>query len=93
MINDLFGKLRGSQGDHNVTGSQSPESYDMGVQVPCRVHAEYRKKALFGHLRRLLGSVFHDLARRKEGWIEEGHLMPDHVHIPISIPPKYSVAG
>ncbi|OEI83180.1 hypothetical protein GRI33_10810 [Brucella sp. BO3] len=40
----------------------------------------------------MLGSVFHDLARRKEGWIEEGHLMSDHVHILISIPPKYSVA-
>ena len=42
--------------------------------------------------RRHLGTVFHDLARRKECKIEEGHLMPDHVHILISIPPKYSVA-
>jgi REP element-mobilizing transposase RayT len=39
-----------------------------------------------------LGQVFHDLARRKECRIEEGHLMPDHVHMLISIPPKYSVA-
>ena len=39
-----------------------------------------------------LGTVFHDLARRKECKIEEGKLMPDHVHILISIPPKYSVA-
>ena len=38
------------------------------------------------------GQVFHDLARRKECRIEEGHLMPDHVHMLISIPPKYSVA-
>ena len=36
--------------------------------------------------------VFHELARRKECKIEEGHLMSDHVHILISIPPKYSVA-
>jgi putative transposase len=36
--------------------------------------------------------VFHDLARRKECRIEDGHLMPDHVHMLISIPPKYSVA-
>jgi REP element-mobilizing transposase RayT len=36
--------------------------------------------------------VFHDLARRRECRIEEGHLMPDHVHMPVSIPPKYSVA-
>ena len=38
------------------------------------------------------GTVFHDLARRKECKIEEGHLRPDHVHMLISIPPKYSVA-
>src|SRR3974390_1376003 len=36
--------------------------------------------------------VFHELARRRESKIEEGHLMPDHVHMLISIPPKYSVA-
>ena len=53
---------------------------------------KYRKKALFGHIRRNLGTVFRELARCKECQIEEGHLMPDHVHILISIPPKYSVA-
>jgi putative transposase len=53
---------------------------------------KYRKKMLFGQIRRHLGSVFHELARRKECQIEEGHLMPDHVHMLISIPPKYSVA-
>jgi putative transposase len=47
---------------------------------------------LFGQIRQHLGTVFHELARRKECQIEEGHLMPDHVHILISIPPKYSVA-
>ena len=47
---------------------------------------------LFGKIKRHLGQVFHDLARRKECRIEEGHLMPDHVHMLISIPPKYSVA-
>ena len=53
---------------------------------------KYRKKVLFGKIKRQLGQVFHDLARRKECRIEEGHLMPDHVHMLISIPPKYSVA-
>jgi putative transposase len=43
-------------------------------------------------IRRHLGTVFHDLARRKECQIKEGHLLPDHVHVLISIPPKYSVA-
>src|SRR5215468_4870053 len=54
--------------------------------------SKYRKKLLFGQIRRHLGSVFHELARRKECRIEEGHLMPDHVHMLISIPPKYSVS-
>jgi putative transposase len=62
----------------------------------CKYHVvftpKYRKKVLFGQIRRHLGTVFHELARRKECKIEEGHLMPDHVHILISIPPKYSVA-
>src|SRR5215471_17185417 len=62
----------------------------------CKYHVvftpKYRKKVLFGQLRRHLGTVFHDLARRKECKIEEGHLMPDHAHILISIPPKYSMA-
>jgi putative transposase len=42
---------------------------------------KYRKKVQFGQIRRHLGTVFHELARRKECKIEEGHLMPDHVHI------------
>ena len=62
----------------------------------CKYHVvftpKYRKKLLFGQIRRHLGTVFHELARRKECQIEEGHLMSDHVHILISIPPKYSVA-
>ena len=59
----------------------------------CKYHVvftpKYRKKLLFGKIKRHLGQVFHDLARRKECRIEEGHLMPDHVHMLISIPPKY----
>ena len=48
--------------------------------------------ALYGQLRSHLGEVFHRLARQKESRIEEGHLMPDHVHMLISIPPKYAVS-
>ena len=62
----------------------------------CKYHVvfipKYRKKAIFGQLRRELGSVFRRLAEQKESAIEEGHLMPDHVHMMISIPPKYAVA-
>ena len=53
---------------------------------------KYRRKALFGQIRRDLADVFHSLARQKESLIEEGHLMSDHVHLKISIPPKYAVA-
>lgn len=51
-----------------------------------------RRKVLYGQLRRELGEVFHELARRKECRIEKGHLLPDHVHVLMSIPPKYAVA-
>ncbi len=62
----------------------------------CKYHIvfipKYRKKRIFGTLRMELGDVFRKLAEQKESRIEEGHLMPDHVHMLISIPPKYAVA-
>lgn len=62
----------------------------------CKYHIvfipKYRRKALYKELRRYLGDVFRSLARQRESHIEEGHLMSDHVHMLISIPPKYSVA-
>jgi putative transposase len=53
---------------------------------------KYRRKTLFGELRSNLVEVLLELARQKESKIVEGHLQPDHVHMLISIPPKYSVA-
>jgi putative transposase len=62
----------------------------------CKYHVifipKYRRKVLYGQLRRQLGEVFRRLARQKESEIEEGRMMADHVHMMISIPPKYSVA-
>ena len=62
----------------------------------CKYHVVFipkcRRKTLYGALRRHLGEVFQELARRKESVIEEGHLMPDHVHMMIRIPPKYAVS-
>ena len=62
----------------------------------CQYHVVFipkrRRKTLYGTLRRHLGEVFHRLAGQKESRIEEGHLMPDHVHMLISIPPKYAVS-
>jgi putative transposase len=51
-----------------------------------------RRKALYGARRKHLGEVFHRLARKKESQIEEGHLLLDHVHMLLSIPPKYAVS-
>ena len=63
----------------------------------CKYHVVFipkrRRKAVFGNLRKHLGAIFHELARQKECTIIEGHLMPDHVHICISIPPTYAVAS
>jgi putative transposase len=62
----------------------------------CKYHVvwipKYRKKAVYGELRRELGEVFRELAKQKEGRIVEGHLQADHMHMLIAIPPKYSVA-
>ena len=51
-----------------------------------------RRKALYGHLRQHLGGVFRQLALQKESRIEEGHMLVDHVHMLISIRPKYAVS-
>ena len=62
----------------------------------CKYHIvfipKYRRKRLFGQIRQELGKVFHALAKQKESLIEEGHILPDHVHMMISIPPKYAVS-
>jgi len=62
----------------------------------CKYHLVWipkcRRKVLYGQLRQHLGQVLHDLAGQKESKILEGHLQADHVHMLVSIPPKYSVA-
>ena len=64
----------------------------MGVQYQVVFILKGRRKALNAELRRHLGEVFRKLAEQKESRIEEGHLLPDHVHMMISIPPKYAVS-
>ena len=62
----------------------------------CKSHVVFipkcRRRTLYEELRRYLGEVFRKLAAQKESRIEEGHLLPDHVHMLIAIPPKYAVA-
>ena len=65
----------------------------MGVQYHVVFIPKCRRKTLYGQLRQHLGEVFRKLATQKESRIEEGHLLPDHVHMMIAIPPKYAVSG
>jgi len=62
----------------------------------CKYHVIFipkrRRRTLYAELRKHLGELFRRLASQKESRIEEGHLMPDHVHMLISIPPKYAVS-
>ena len=62
----------------------------------CKHHVVFipkcRRKTLYGQLKKHLGEVLRKLAQQKESEILEGHLMPDHVHMLISIPPKYAVS-
>jgi putative transposase len=62
----------------------------------CKYHVVFipkcRRKTLYGEVRQHLGEVFRKLATQKESRIEEGHLLPDHVHMMIAIAPKYAVS-
>ena len=62
----------------------------------CKYHVvwipKYRRKRIFGELRQYLGDVFRELARQKESQVLKGHLLPDHVHMLVAIPPKYAVS-
>ncbi len=55
----------------------------------CKYHVvwipKYRKKTLYGQVRRYLGEVFRELAKARESEVLEGHLMKDHVHMLLSI--------
>ncbi len=63
----------------------------------CKYHIVFipkkRKKQIYGAIRKHLGEILHELAKRKGVTIEEGHLMSDHIHMCISIPPKYAVSN
>ncbi|WP_444924274.1 IS200/IS605 family transposase [Microbulbifer sp. DLAB2-AF] len=67
------------------------------VKHYCRYHVvfvpKYRKKALFGTLRREIGAIFRDLCRQKGIELVEGYAMRDHIHMLLMIPPKFSVSN
>ena len=66
------------------------------VRWDCKYHVvfipKYRRKVLYGKLRRGVGAILRDLCRQRGVELLEGHALPDHVHLLLSIPPKYSVS-
>ena len=66
------------------------------VKGECKYHGvivpKYRRKVLFGHVRKRIGKIFRQLCRQKDIELVEGHALLDHVHMVLSIPPKLSVA-
>ena len=66
------------------------------VRWDCKYHIviipKYRQKKLYGKFRRRVGEILHELSRQKGLEILEGHLMPDHIHMCLRVPPKYSIA-
>ena len=66
------------------------------VRWECKYHVviipKYRKRVFYGKLRRQIGGILRELCRQKGIELIEGHCMPDHIHLCLSIPPKYSVA-
>ena len=66
------------------------------VKWECKYHVvivpKYRRKTMFGQVRKRIGKLFQQWCRQKEIGLIEGHMMPDHIHMLLSIPPKFSVA-
>ncbi|MGO8837610.1 MAG: IS200/IS605 family transposase [Limisphaerales bacterium] len=71
--------------------SLKPPTWECKYHVVCI--PKCRRKVLYQGIRRELGAVFRSLAEQWESRVEEGHLLPDHVHMLLSVPPKYSVSN
>ena len=69
---------------------------DVHVRWDCKYHIvfipKYRRKVIFGKLRAGIGKILRDLCEQKGVDVLEGHAMPDHIHLCVKIPPKYSVS-
>jgi len=67
------------------------------VKWDCKYHivivSKYRNRSIYGELKKQIGGIIRELCRQKGIGLHEGHAMPDHIHILLSIPPKYSVAN
>ena len=66
------------------------------VRWDCKYHVviapKYRKRTMYGEVKRRAGEILRDLCRQRSVELLEGHLMPDHVHMCLRVPPKFSIA-
>jgi putative transposase len=66
------------------------------VRWDCKYHVvivpKYRKRRLYGKFRQSVGDILKGLCQQKRVDLLEGHLMPDHIHMCLSVPPKFSIA-
>ena len=66
------------------------------VTWDCKYHVvilpKYRQKMFYGKFRRQVGDILRELCRQKEVVMIEGNAAPDHIHMLLSVPPKYSIA-
>lgn len=76
-----------------MVGSATPVIQISTAKVEVVIVPKYRHKAIFGALRRDIGKILRELCERSGIELVEGHAMPDHVHLCLSMPPKYSVAN
>jgi len=67
------------------------------VRWDCKYHVvfipKYRKKVMYGKLRKQVGEILRNLCRQRGVELIEGHAMPDHIHLCLAIPPKFSVSA
>ena len=66
------------------------------VKWECKYHVvivpKYRRKIIFGRTRRQIGQILRQLCRQKGVELVEGNATMDHIHLVLSVPPKYSIA-
>ena len=66
------------------------------VRWDCKYHVvivpKYRKKVIYGKLKRRVGPILRELCRQRGVMLLEGHAMADHIHMCLSVPPKFSIA-
>src|SRR5271157_5531188 len=84
-----------SKSVYNIISTQGWQS-QAHVKWDCKYHVvilpKYRRKVLYGRIRRGIGQILRDLCRQKDIELVEGKAMPDHIHMLLSVPPRYSVA-